>query len=1399
MPKASAPPPASSSSATASTPPPTNTTAGETGRIRSSRACLHCSRRKVKCDGLQPCNNCSKDNTLCEYGAQKKRGPPKGCEPKGGRKKKLLDVPPDVKPSTSSTPSVGPPAKRKAQPSTHTEAPAPPLPSSKLARTSPIHARSPLSRSPSRLPSFNSSLPPPNTHAYFNGSTDAAVASPSLSSSSSKWDPLSHSRSLAEPVASRSQSYVRSPLPTHERSATHSQPPPSSSYNPSSSTADHSPWPRGAYSHPSTSSSPSLSRRNTYLNGNNAVDTAYPASSYPSTAHPSRTTASAPTSQHYSQAYSSQHAHSHHQADYHHSDAWPASSSSPADARFSHDQPATSTYQYDSYPLQAPLRDYHRPSPLSSHRSMPPPPPHTMTSQPHSSYDTASHQDRSANSPFPARSNPTPSASTFASPRAQTTRTLYESPNPHYTSSGPSPLDRTSAMPPSTTALASRHPVSASRSTEPASSVSQHIASTASTSSHVSVPTTSPAFTGPSHGYSPSSTAMPHRPWYNGSQPSSPRGAASIPRSQISSPGAHWLDYHIRPGSAAANHPPSTSRTHLEDRLPPHILQRLLDIYQVFVHPHWPIIYLPSFTSLHSLKRSRPIVFEAILAVASNTFDPFLDTAAGDEQQSVNPLFDGLYAESPLGLDLAWKSNELRDHFVNRVKARIFEGKFVQDIGTIQAAILISVIELGCGNTSSAFQFGGIACRMALDMNLHRYSSQASASAAPSIHGDGGATDNADGERSEARRSGSQLQERLRVFWACFILDKILSTALDKPAQLRTAEIECDWPSVQEADEYDLWINETTRKFVDKGQLTRLEGVKVHALSSFKAWAEVMAILERILEEVYSPQAKRDRRRTKGASDYEALLRLNDRLSKWRADLPSHLKWSGTWTSPDVLFSAQSQSAYADRKESDPHRGLPPQILTMRAWYCTCLILLHRPRVPKLVEGPKEHASGTSEDADAAAQTDANSPAAKKGKKGSQTSAKDKRSPAGLDICNAAAKEVCDILHVYGSSFRIRKISSSWVYLIFQSATIHAALAASKSVVAFKARQSSIWSRRGSKVAFGELGAPLADDHHELSARTDDAEAHANGAEAFSSEARHVPEAELEGASELVKTSALYLAECVRYLKRIGPTWQSASNHVSVLRNLCIASAQARPLSPTLKHGRGVAQPDPQASNELVGTVKQEPAAFDSDQRGAPANDVGASMHGHTHQVDGPPAGDHGEHVPITGHEAGVNSQASYAAPISQHVYHEDRKAETMHMPSAATAAAGTTSELAVANTDGMQPHFLASQGYAPPAHPPAQLLPPAAVGVHSHLPPPHHAHHAHQQAGYPINANDAAFWASMPVASEGYNEWDEFFRAFNPGGAAADVTANPNYHPTAAVDLITALQDPNRLLNGLQ
>lgn len=1355
----------------------------EPGRIRSSRACLHCSRRKVKCDGLQPCNNCSKDSSACEYGVQKKRGPPKGCDPRGGRRKKIQEPPSEIKatPTTTTT-------KRKAPPSSddlsaaHNPVVARNVSAEGLAQvgskvstaqrgaTSSSSTRPPIlsTESSSRTDGIRPPHEPFKRHFYpIERSLDPAPLSNNA--------PLTTRPSLEARVAS------------NERLTT-----PSQSISLSKNAYDtQSTWSQ-PYSQPNVAS-PSLSRHSSYLAENVANTSVSSVHPFTQNSHATQHT-SADLGQHVLQPQHSQQPYFDSQ---HAGHAWPFSSSG---ARFSQQQSTPPSQLYDTYPLQTSLREYHRPTPQIPHRSTLPPYA-TSSSASHPSPDVASQRvaERVPIGVPSSRTTTGTSASTFASPHSHTSRRWYDGPGDHY-NTGTSMYERGPATPPSSS-LSSRHPVSASRLTETSTSSIPASAQTIASISHITGVDASPAYTSPSHAYSPSSTALPHRPWYNSSQPHSPRDPASVSLSQNSSPGAHWLDPHARPSPASANYSLASSRLPLEDRLPRHIVQRLLDIYQVFVHPHWPILYLPSVTSLNSLKRSRPIVFEAILAVASNTFDAYSDSASEDGQQASNPVLELLYAQSPQGSEPAWKSNELRDHFVHRVKTRIFEGKFVQDIGTIQAAILISVIELGCGNTSSAFQFGGIACRMALDMNLHRCTLQTPSSSS-STHTETGRSNAATAltndtySGADQRRSGAQIQERLRVFWACFILDKVLSAALDKPAQLRTAEIEADWPSVQEADEYDLWINETTRKFVEKSQLAHLESVKVHALSSFKAWAEVMAIVERILEEVYSPQAKRDRRRTKGASDYEALLRLNGRLAKWRANLPPHLRWSGTWTSPDLLSSAALQTQSADRKESNPHRGLPPQILTMRAWYCICLILLHRPRVPKLLEGPTMRGALISEVQNVAAEKPGEASMTKEGSRNvaaenanarQSSAAKDKcPEPAGLDICNAAAKEVCDILHVYGSSFRMRKISSSWVYLIFQSATIHAAIAASKSVVAFKARQSGVWSRRGSKLGTNDLGLIVTETQHDLEPPVLEDTA---GGSASAPETHHVTEAELEGSSELVKTSALYLAECVRYLKRIGPTWRSASNHVAVLRNLCIASAQARPSSPALP---------PVAAAHISTNGNQKAEDFEVKNK-AKDGSVGSQAFSSTLGLPGD------EHHHLMGHavkesvpdatsgqrQNGVGDprRSSHAsAPQEQPLCHVNGGSREVapHME----VVGPVPSNSAMGSADGIQGQFAQTQGYAA-AGPHEAFL--ASRGVSDHPPflqqqmPP---------STYPINAYDASFWASMPVASEGYNEWDEFFKAFNPNAEAADFGSQRYYHPTAAMDLITALQDPNRLLS---
>ncbi|OBT61751.1 hypothetical protein VE03_09109 [Pseudogymnoascus sp. 23342-1-I1] len=77
-------PSSSSSSSSSAPPPPTpSTTAPPTTTSTSvKRACDACHRRKVKCDGLSPCRNCSSAQLACTYNAIPQKKGPKGSRAK---------------------------------------------------------------------------------------------------------------------------------------------------------------------------------------------------------------------------------------------------------------------------------------------------------------------------------------------------------------------------------------------------------------------------------------------------------------------------------------------------------------------------------------------------------------------------------------------------------------------------------------------------------------------------------------------------------------------------------------------------------------------------------------------------------------------------------------------------------------------------------------------------------------------------------------------------------------------------------------------------------------------------------------------------------------------------------------------------------------------------------------------------------------------------------------------------------------------------------------------------------------------------------------------------------------------------------------------------------------------
>ncbi|GMK54827.1 hypothetical protein CspeluHIS016_0114130 [Cutaneotrichosporon spelunceum] len=405
-------------------------------------------------------------------------------------------------------------------------------------------------------------------------------------------------------------------------------------------------------------------------------------------------------------------------------------------------------------------------------------------------------------------------------------------------------------------------------------------------------------------------------------------------------------------------------------------IDELLLLYETFIHQHWPIIYLPALRSLRSLETQSPLVFDAVLALSATNQD-LGSIVIGDSPG------ESLYVRGAYGV--------LSENLVESVRQRILSSLGACDLPTIQACILITLVDIGYGRMQFAYHMGGIACRMAIDLGLHTMRAPAGVRTAPS--------------RKE--------HEQYRTLWGCFVLDKVLAALLQRPPMMRSVVIDTPRPSTMERDELDLWLAGRASQYLHPAAVSVMECSKSHALTSFNAWIDIMVILEDILEHVYRPsecRARIENPETAGFHYDELVVGIDSALRAWRHDLPPHLQW----------------------EDGDPtaHQCVGPHILTMRGWYYTCMLLVHRPRVPFLDPTTSPH-----NDAAEALSRMSHSAAA-------PSTPAHKRLPKGIDASRDAASAICNVLEGYKHSFRVRKFPSMWVYMIFQAGTVHGGLAA---------------------------------------------------------------------------------------------------------------------------------------------------------------------------------------------------------------------------------------------------------------------------------------------------------------------------------------------------------------------
>ena len=242
---------------------------------------------------------------------------------------------------------------------------------------------------------------------------------------------------------------------------------------------------------------------------------------------------------------------------------------------------------------------------------------------------------------------------------------------------------------------------------------------------------------------------------------------------------------------------------------------RLFASYLAHIHPIWPILYMPMYEQggygLQHTAFPQPVIY-AIYAIAACTEATRNDDLAERRHPAPSPavLFESaLLSMQRYGSDRASSSSQF--HPLNMLRP---------SIASCQALVILALQQHGLGEASHAAILCSIAAGMAIDLRLNE--------ALP----------------PDSEHTTAQIHSRL--WWNLFILDKMLETERGRPFRLRSEDITAPWPSVLEADEFQLI------KVPEAGS-GRLMTIKTYSMTGFEKTIQLCILMESVAREVCSP------------------------------------------------------------------------------------------------------------------------------------------------------------------------------------------------------------------------------------------------------------------------------------------------------------------------------------------------------------------------------------------------------------------------------------------------------------------------------------------------------------------------------------------------------------------
>ncbi|KAH8670788.1 fungal-specific transcription factor domain-containing protein [Xylariales sp. PMI_506] len=211
-------------------------------------------------------------------------------------------------------------------------------------------------------------------------------------------------------------------------------------------------------------------------------------------------------------------------------------------------------------------------------------------------------------------------------------------------------------------------------------------------------------------------------------------------------------------------------------------------------------------------------------------------------------------------------------------------------IPTVVAFLLLGSTFVSRGDISKGWSYTGFAARMVYDLGLHI-------------------------DCRKPRTSFEDVEIRRRVFWGCFICDKLQSLYLGRPMAMQLHDNHCPAEFADTFEELDLW---TPYSDPELGQPppSPIAPAPVYSVSTFQQLCHLSKLMTRIMNCFYSSN-------TAVSKAPAHLHELDTALSTWVQQLPAHLAFE-----PRAATSTPS-----------------PNVLNLHNTFHCLVILLNRPFV----------------------------------------------------------------------------------------------------------------------------------------------------------------------------------------------------------------------------------------------------------------------------------------------------------------------------------------------------------------------------------------------------------------------------------------------------------------------